>query len=678
MSLTHAKNNVWTCESCNCKTNPVRAVECAICGTAAPKTKFGRKAHGSYVLVSLNNAKRRAFARVFDLRTDTVLTEELPAAEELDDRVAVALRTALDAGYQAKVRHEKHRRHSTAQTLAKRVHREREAEESRARVTGDLFAQVAAGAEIDRRAGTSGPRFRVMAHDRSQANVQRMLGQQSDMRRRIEAIAVEPDLHSYDDDPRSRYASSVDEDEARVLIDAGAAARAAMVPCTCCERPYRARAMLGVASFHAVAEWRRRRGADIPRGDARHGITKRYEGVKLCVFCTQFFDDEFCDYVRISGDAAVVDDPVLRLAKGPEVEIARPHKGEAQRAVGVLGLAAAAAAAAGAHARGVPLPPVASARPASTLRQRMAKSEPVSELQMRASQPLKMDPWGSHLAAHETRKPPKPLPAVAKKDPAVELSRSAPSLGDAAAPRRKPPKKARFAEPPRAAAPPPAADAAADHRAPHDARRDPGAPEPPPSPSYKAVDDASNVYVVSKRRRARKRAPYARSTARPPVRPDALLADRAQRSSMQKLAAGCRVLDPPGSDRKPSLLTDGSRVPDAKSRFTAAAQPHCFTETDGGLAKPRRRRKKEPGPEDHDHVERDARASWAGQRPHNFDADAPRAPSIYGDGKRVPEPKTRNTAKHVPFMFTHDTLAEPTQRRAKHRDKRTMHSAAFR
>jgi len=41
---------------------------------------------------------------------------------------------------------------------------------------------------------------------------------------------VEPDLHSYDDDPRSRYASSVDEDEARVLIDAGAAARAAMVP----------------------------------------------------------------------------------------------------------------------------------------------------------------------------------------------------------------------------------------------------------------------------------------------------------------------------------------------------------------------------------------------------------------------------------------------------------------
>ena len=215
-----------------------------------------------------------------------------------------------------------------------------------------------------------------MAHDRSQANVQRMLGQQSDMRRRIEAIAVEPDLHSYDDDPRSRYAASVDEDEARVLIDAGAAARAAMVPCTCCERPYRARAMLGVASFHAVAEWRRRRGADIPRGDARHGITKRYEGAKLCVFCTQFFDDEFCDYVRISGDAAVVDDPVLRLAKGPEVEIARPHKGEAQRAVGVLGLAAAAAAA-GAHARGVPLPPVASARPASTLRQRMAKSEPV-------------------------------------------------------------------------------------------------------------------------------------------------------------------------------------------------------------------------------------------------------------------------------------------------------------
>lgn len=71
------------CESCNCKTNPVRVVSCQICGTEAPRTRFGLKAHGKFVLVSLHNAKQRAFTRIFDVRNDCVVTEELPMAESL-------------------------------------------------------------------------------------------------------------------------------------------------------------------------------------------------------------------------------------------------------------------------------------------------------------------------------------------------------------------------------------------------------------------------------------------------------------------------------------------------------------------------------------------------------------------------------------------------------------------
>ena len=131
----------------------------------------------------------------------------------------------------------------------------------------------------------------------------------------------------------------------------------------------------------------------------------------MCLLCgalpgclmPRFFDEDFCDYVRISGNvgpvvigARVVDDPVLKLARGATVELAKPQKGEG-KAAGVLGLERAADGAArktGKRGLNFALPPVVSARPASTLRQRMAKSE----LQMRAAQPLKMDPWGSNLA----------------------------------------------------------------------------------------------------------------------------------------------------------------------------------------------------------------------------------------------------------------------------------------
>ena len=181
--------------------------------------------------MSLHNAKKRAFGRIFDLRTDSLVTEELEAGDDLEERVGGMLTRALDPKEQARAAQLRQRSMSVAHTLTKRVAMEREAEAAASKPTGDLFAQV-------------------MAHDRSQANVQRMIGQQHDMRRRVEAISVDPEIWEYGDEDGRRDArrsaagssSFVDEDEARVLIDAGAAARAAMVPCTCCERPYRARA----------------------------------------------------------------------------------------------------------------------------------------------------------------------------------------------------------------------------------------------------------------------------------------------------------------------------------------------------------------------------------------------------------------------------------------------------
>ena len=46
--MSRQLNHVWTCESCNCRTNPVRSTKCGICGTPAPRTTFGTFAHGRY------------------------------------------------------------------------------------------------------------------------------------------------------------------------------------------------------------------------------------------------------------------------------------------------------------------------------------------------------------------------------------------------------------------------------------------------------------------------------------------------------------------------------------------------------------------------------------------------------------------------------------------------------
>ena len=85
-----------------------------------------------------------------------------------------------------------------------------------------------------------------------------------------------------------------------MLIDKEAELRAKYTPCGCCEREFRGRCLLGVASFHQVAEWRASHDAPFPANDPRFAISKRYEPIRLCVFCTQFFDQDFSDYMSIA------------------------------------------------------------------------------------------------------------------------------------------------------------------------------------------------------------------------------------------------------------------------------------------------------------------------------------------------------------------------------------------
>ena len=102
--MSRRTNHVWRCDICNSCTNPVRAPKCTICGTPAPRTRFGTFSHGRYVLVDLRTGRNAAEARIHELATDVVHIEELPAGDDLEERIADALKSALDDDFRSQRR----------------------------------------------------------------------------------------------------------------------------------------------------------------------------------------------------------------------------------------------------------------------------------------------------------------------------------------------------------------------------------------------------------------------------------------------------------------------------------------------------------------------------------------------------------------------------------------------
>ncbi|CAH0377504.1 unnamed protein product [Pelagomonas calceolata] len=359
--MSRRTNHVWRCDICNSCTNPVRAPKCIICGTPAPRTRFGTFSHGRYVLVDLRTGRNAAEARIHELATDVVHIEELPAGDDLEERIADALKSALDDDFREARRLEAPRLASRARRRLKHEKQSYETKQDAKVLKGDLFAQV-------------------LQRDRNEENAAIMRKQYATMRRRVQIQQEEiEDSETILIRKRCEDGSidehRVDRDEASVLIDKEAELRAKYTPCGCCEREFRGRCLLGVASFHQVAEWRSQHNAPFPPNDPRFAISKRYEPIRLCVFCTQFFDQDFSDYMSIAQYShthrkGVELEPCLQL--GPARAKERRHLKEEAPVVIEDKVE----------------------RPSSVLRDRMAKSE----LLMRAAVPLKLDPYGSHLS----------------------------------------------------------------------------------------------------------------------------------------------------------------------------------------------------------------------------------------------------------------------------------------
>ena len=160
-------NHVWRCDICNSCTNPVRAPKCIICGTPAPRTRFGTFSHGRYVLVDLRTGRNAAEARIHELATDVVHIEELPAGDDLEERIADALKGALDDDFREARRIEAPRLASRARRRLKHEKQDYEKKQDAKVLKGDLFAQV-------------------LQRDRNEENAAIMRKQYATMRKRVQ------------------------------------------------------------------------------------------------------------------------------------------------------------------------------------------------------------------------------------------------------------------------------------------------------------------------------------------------------------------------------------------------------------------------------------------------------------------------------------------------------------
>ena len=77
-------------------------------------------------------------------------------------------------------------------------------------------------------------------------------------------------------------------------------------PCALCEKSFKLTNLPGVATFRALADWRAARGAPYDARDRRFHVARLYTQQRLCLFCTQFFDKTYSDYVQYHRNATVV------------------------------------------------------------------------------------------------------------------------------------------------------------------------------------------------------------------------------------------------------------------------------------------------------------------------------------------------------------------------------------
>jgi len=88
-------------------------------------------------------------------------------------------------------------------------------------------------------------------------------------------------------------------------------------PCTLCQQDFPPKSLKGLVPLNAVVKWRNDHGAPVnaedPRWKQRLDPSKRYEPCKLCIFCMQFFDKNFVEYISYHKGTTQLKDRALDM-----------------------------------------------------------------------------------------------------------------------------------------------------------------------------------------------------------------------------------------------------------------------------------------------------------------------------------------------------------------------------
>jgi len=337
---------------CKYPSNEANVKSCEICDFKAPRTKMGMKVNGRFVLMSVCAAKppeKCETLRVFDVTQDTWHSEvELDrGSDNLEARVRTTIVHTLG--------HKIHRPWSRAAPKMGSWEDEEEPEPddeedeedtafddgesgsrkksaSSAHVPISLFDQVLRGASeqvYDPHIGQYVEKTAIEAD----AKVEDEQTQSDDGKEEQPAFhGMDQDFNYVKSMRRERdvmkervqvYNQVVSEARAaeieQRIIEKKDLANSAVLPrnmhqnCALCLQQFHPRNLMGSVAFNAVAEWRASHGEPFPEDDSRLKLQRRYEPVRLCVFCMQFFDKDFVEYVEYHKGTTRIDDPVLSL-----------------------------------------------------------------------------------------------------------------------------------------------------------------------------------------------------------------------------------------------------------------------------------------------------------------------------------------------------------------------------
>jgi hypothetical protein len=290
-SLLH---KTWRCFFCANKKNSVADTLCGICNNPRQPSRLALHHKGGYYLCKLRTG--------FKLPTVTILrVSPLPQKQfkliipAINDDFSECIRELLDASEpvdgeivdQASHRMEAVEPANTALSLFDQV-----IEHANNLVYDSSFGRYLESSTLEQK--SSSP----ISHNRTNPRYKTEFKYaQSMLRSKVELRwAVEEDIRQSD------------LENGLVVVDERKKKTSQHEPCVLCEAMFPLPSLVGMVSYKAALDWKINHGVYIDPKDKRFLKNSVHDGAKLCIFCMQFFNNNFSSIIEKMAKEKLADD----------------------------------------------------------------------------------------------------------------------------------------------------------------------------------------------------------------------------------------------------------------------------------------------------------------------------------------------------------------------------------